>query len=128
MLKISTKCIVIFFTITFLNARANVLIRFTSDVAGHFIMLGDNALPLLRLMGMSGREEGAVSGDDLRQALQTLQAALQRAAELAAGPVSDNEDDEQEAVPVSLQRRALPLLEMLQRAAREDGYVMWQPD
>jgi hypothetical protein len=105
-----------------------VLIRFTSDVAGHFIMLGDNALPLLRLMGMSGREEGAVSGDDLRQALQTLQAALQRAAELAAGPVSDNEDDEQEAVPVSLQRRALPLLEMLQRAAREDGYVMWQPD
>jgi hypothetical protein len=105
-----------------------VLIRFTSDVAGHFIMLGDNALPLLRLMGMSGREEGAVSGDDLRQALQTLQAALQRAAELAAGRVSDNEDDEQEAVPVSLQRRALPLLEMLQRAAREDGYVMWQPD
>ena len=105
-----------------------MLIRFTSDVAGHFIMLGDNALPLLRLMGMSGREEGAVSGEDLRQALQTLQAGLQRAAELAARPAQDSEDDDGNVVPVSLQRRALPLLEMLQRAAREDGYVMWQPD
>lgn len=105
-----------------------MLIRFSSDVAGHFIMLGDNALPLLRLMGMSGREEGAVSGEDLRQALQTLQTGLQRAAELAARPAQDNEDDDEDVVPVSLQRRALPLLEMLQRAAREDGYVMWQPD
>ncbi len=105
-----------------------MLIRFTSDVAGHFIMLGDNALPLLRLMGMSGREEGAVSGEDLKQALQTLQAGLQRAAELAARTAQDNEDDDEDVVPVSLQRRALPLLEMLQRAAREDGYVMWQPD
>ena len=105
-----------------------MLIRFTSDVAGHFIMLGDNALPLLRLMGMSGREQGAVSGEDLRQALQTLQAGLQRAAELAARPAQESEDDDEDVVPVSLQRRALPLLEMLQRAAREDGYVMWQPD
>ncbi len=105
-----------------------MLIRFTSDMAGHFIMLGDNALPLLRLMGMSGREEGAVSGEDLKQALQTLQAGLQRAAELAARTAQDNEDDDEDVVPVSLQRRALPLLEMLQRAAREDGYVMWQPD
>ncbi len=106
-----------------------MLIRFSSDVAGHFIMLGDNALPLLRLMGMSGREQGAVSGEDLQQALQTLQAGLQRAAELAARPAQDNTDDEDEdVVPVSLQRRALPLLEMLQRAARDDGYVMWQPD
>lgn len=105
-----------------------MLIRFTSDVAGHFIMLGDNALPLLRLMGMSGREQGAVSGEDLRQALQTLQAGLQRAAELAARPAQESEDEDEDVVPVSLQRRALPLLEMLQRAAREDGYVMWQPD
>ena len=106
-----------------------MLIRFSSDVAGHFIMLGDNALPLLRLMGMSGREEGAVSGDDLQQALQTLQAGLQRAAELAARPATDSdEEDDQDIVPVSLQRRALPLLEMLQRAARDDGYVMWRPD
>lgn len=105
-----------------------MLIRFTSDMAGHFIMLGDNALPLLRLMGMSGRDQGAVSGEDLQQALQTLQAGLQRATELAARPALESEDGDEDVVPVSLQRRALPLLEMLQRAAREDGYVMWQPD
>jgi len=106
-----------------------MLIRFTSDVAGPFIMLGDNALPLLRLMGMSGSEQGAVSGEDLRQALQRLQTGLQRTADMADGPLSTGEEHEQdEAVPVSLQRRALPLLEMLQRAVRDDGYVMWQPD
>lgn len=106
-----------------------MLIRFTSDVAGPFIMLGDNALPLLRLMGMSGSEQGAVSGEDLRQALQRLQTGLQRTADVADGPTPTGEEHEQdEAVPVSLLRRALPLLEMLQRAVRDDGYVMWQPD
>ena len=30
--------------------------------------------------------------------------------------------------PIALQRRALTLLEMLRRAAADEGYVMWQPD
>jgi len=102
-----------------------MLIRFQSDVAGQFIMMGDVALPLLRMMGMSGKEQGAVSGEDLRTALQTLQLALQQAQALQSDAAQEDSEDEP---PVAIQRRALPLLEMLHRAASDDGYVMWQPD
>ncbi len=88
-------------------------------------MMGDVALPLLRMMGMSGNEQGAVSGADLLSALATLEEALRRVPVPRAG--ADEEEDEQEP-PIALQRRALPLLEMLRRAAADDGYVMWQPD
>jgi hypothetical protein len=102
-----------------------MLIRFESDIAGQFIMMGDVALPLLRMMGMSGNEQGAVSGADLLTALATLEEALRRVPVPRAG--ADEEDEDQEP-PIALQRRALPLLEMLRRAAADEGYVMWQPD
>jgi hypothetical protein len=102
-----------------------MLIRFESDIAGQFIMMGDVALPLLRMMGMSGNEQGAVSGADLLTALATLEEALRRVPVPRAG--ADEEDEDQEP-PITLQRRALPLLEMLRRAAADEGYVMWQPD
>ena len=54
-----------------------MLIRFESDIAGRFIMMSDVALPLVRMMGMSGNTEGAVSGEDLLTALHTLEEALQ---------------------------------------------------
>ena len=102
-----------------------MLIRFESDIAGQFIMMGDVALPLLHMMGMSGNEQGAVSGADLLTALATLEEALRRVPVPRAG--ADEEDEDQEP-PIALQRRALPLLEMLRRAAADEGYVMWQPD
>ena len=102
-----------------------MLIRFESDIAGQFIMMGDVALPLLRMMGMSGNEQGAVSGADLLTALATLEEALRRVPVPRAG--ADEEDEDQEP-PIALQRRALPLLEMLRRAAADEGSVMWQPD
>ena len=101
-----------------------MLIRFESNVAGQFIMMGDVALPLLRMMGMSGNMQGAVSGEDLTSAMRTLEDALQ----LAPVPKARAGEDEEAEPPIALQRRALPLLEMLRRAAAGDGYVMWQPD
>ncbi|MES3007941.1 MAG: DUF1840 domain-containing protein [Pseudomonadota bacterium] len=107
-----------------------MIIKFKSDKAGEFIMMGHVALPLLRMMGGSGNTEGAVSGELLDEALQKLETALQRA---AAPPASDSdsteereEEDRQPKVGVST--RALPLLEMLRKAKAADGYVMWQPD
>jgi hypothetical protein len=101
-----------------------MLIRFESNVAGQFIMMGDVALPLLRMMGMSGNMQGAVSGEDLTSAMHTLEVALQ----VAPAPNARAGEDEEVEPPIALQRRALPLLEMLRRAAAGDGYVMWQPD
>ena len=47
-----------------------MIIKFKSDKAGEFIMMGHVALPLLRMMGGSGNTEGAVSGELLDEALQ----------------------------------------------------------
>ncbi len=109
-----------------------MIIKFKSDKAGEFIMMGHVALPLLRMMGGSGNTEGAVSGELLDEALQKLEAALQQAAAPRAsdsGEKSAEEQDEEEKQSrVSVSTRALPLLEMLRRAKAADGYVMWQPD
>ena len=102
-----------------------MLIQFKSDIAGQFIMMGDVALPLLRLAGLSGNTQGAVSGDDLHTALQTLEGALQH---MRAVPEDAHDDESDNEPPVAINRRAMPLLEMLQKAKAAEGYVMWQPD
>ncbi|MCB1647994.1 MAG: DUF1840 domain-containing protein [Pseudomonadales bacterium] len=104
-----------------------MLIRFKSDKSGSFIMQESVAIPLLSMMGMSGRHEGAVSEDELRDALQRLEAALGRHTQ--APTSTDEGDDEEEREPaIALSVRATPLLEMLRRALAADGYVMWQAD
>jgi hypothetical protein len=102
-----------------------MLIRFESDIAGRFIMMSDVALPLVRMMGMSGNTEGAVSGEDLLTALHTLEEALQTPQVMRKDAQDEEADNEP---PVAMSQRAIPLLEMLRRAAADDGYVMWQPD
>lgn len=102
-----------------------MLIRFKSDKSGSFIMQESVAVPLLRMMGMSGNPEGAVSEDELKTALRRLEAAL--ASERQPSPEQEEEEGEEEPA-IGLAVRATPLLEMLRRAQAADGYVMWQPD
>jgi len=103
-----------------------MLIKFESEHSGSFVMLSDVALPLLKMMGMSGNTEGAVSEENLATALATLESALQRANQPA--PDSDDDDDDEDDAPIGLSTRASPLLEMLRKAKREGGYVMWRPE
>lgn len=102
-----------------------MLIKFKSEQSGDFVMMGDVALPLLRMMGNSGKPEGAVSGQELRDSLTRLETALQR---IPKREENDEEVEEEEQASVSLTTRASPLLAMLRKAAGEDGYVMWQQE
>lgn len=103
-----------------------MIIKFQSEDSGEFVMLSHVAEPLLKMMGTSGGNEGAVSGDNLSTALSRLEASLQ----LRAEPAEDGADEEDEEVetPVALSTRATPLLQMLRTAAENDGYVMWRPE
>lgn len=103
-----------------------MLIKFKSEQSGDFVMMSDVALPLLKMMGASGKSEGAVSAEQLRNALAKLENALQQ--EPAQDQQQDDEDQEEAEAKVSLATRASPLLAMLRKAAAEDGYVMWQED
>ena len=102
-----------------------MLIKFSSEQSGDFVMMSDVAMPLLKMMGASGNSEGAVSADELRKSLARLESALQQ---LPAKNQEQDEEQEDAEVNVSLATRAGPLLEMLRKAAAEDGYVMWQKD
>jgi hypothetical protein len=101
-----------------------MLIKFKSEQSGDFVMMSDVAIPLLKMMGASGKSEGAVSSDELRASLSRLEKALQK---IPAQDQGDDEEEEEDA-NVSLATRASPLLAMLRKAAAEDGYVMWQEE
>lgn len=102
-----------------------MLIKFKSEQSGDFVMMSDVALPLLKLMGASGNTEGAVSDKALHSALRQLETGLQQQEK---NQVEPEDDDEEQEPALALSTRAAPLLEMLRKAAAEDGYVMWQED
>lgn len=105
-----------------------MLIKFKSEQSGDFVMMSDVAMPLLKMMGASGKSEGAVSSAALRNALARLEGALQQMPPQERDQEDDDGEDDDADANLSLATRASPLLAMLRKAAAEDGYVMWQED
>ena len=104
-----------------------MLIRFKSPAHHEVLMFGHVAEQLLALMGMSGRVPGALTGDDVTAARERLLAGL---ANLPAPPApTEAPEEEHEAPrepPVPLRTRAVPLLQLLEAAARRESHVMWE--
>ncbi len=100
-----------------------MLCTFSSPAHGDVTMFGDVALGMLNMMGRSDTIPSALYAEDVPAALEKLQAAL-GAARSASGPdiAAQNEDDEP---AVSNLHRALPLIELLQAAIKENCSVMW---
>ena len=96
-----------------------MLVRFDSDVGG-FTMFGEPAVRLLRMMGHSGTVPSAIGAEDVPAALERLRGAV------SALPADQDADaDEEGEAPVGLRRRALPLVEVLERAAQAGCGVHW---
>jgi len=103
-----------------------MLVTFRTDAYANITMFGDVAVRLLKLMGHSGTVPSAILADDVPQALARLKAAI--AADKAAsadGPRTGAQSDDSEEPPVSLAHRALPLIELLEAAAKRKCDVMW---
>jgi hypothetical protein len=103
-----------------------MLVRFESD-AGGFTMFGDVAVQLLKMMGHSGTVPSALLAPDIPGALERLQAALRN----APPPAPDAEDaldqhGERKERPVSIQTRAVPLIDLLQRAHKRGSDITWR--
>ncbi|HEY9446705.1 MAG TPA: DUF1840 domain-containing protein [Burkholderiales bacterium] len=97
-----------------------MLVKFDSE-AGQILMFGDVAVHLLKMMGQSGVVPGAILGSDIPTALERLK---KNVAAQAAHPRA-RKDDETEEPDVSLRQRAVPLIALLERAAKKDVNVMW---
>ena len=98
-----------------------MLVRFDSSV-GTITMFGDVADRLLRMMGHSGTIPSAILAQDIPPAVARLKSALAAAPE-APPAAADDERDRQPKV--SLQQRAFPLIELLERASAAGADVLW---
>jgi hypothetical protein len=96
-----------------------MLIHFDSDV-GEFTMAGDAAVQLIKMTGHSGTVPSALLAADIPAAVARLREAVDNAP-LPPPPTDDAE--EREYVP--LKRRAFPLIDLLERAAKAGADVMW---
>ncbi len=102
-----------------------MLVTFTTKAYASITMFGDVAVALLKLMGHSGTVPGALLADDIPPALARLKAAVTENPDRTLDPKSDDQPDDEENRHVSLAHRALPLIELLEAAAREREIVMW---
>jgi hypothetical protein len=101
-----------------------MLVRFQSDV-GNLTMFGEVAVKLLKMMGHSGTVPSAILPEDIPGALERLRRSLDTEPQSEERASAGGEDKEKEP-PVSLKRRAFPLVELLGRAAENGCEVMWK--
>ena len=101
-----------------------MLVTFSCSAYADIMMFGDVAVRLLRLMGHSGTVPGAILAEDVQAALERLVAAIQAEQQLSR-PEKSGDEEAGEPVVVSLSHRALPLVELLEAAAKAKCNVMW---
>ena len=102
-----------------------MLITFTTPVHADITMFGDVAKELIRLMGHSGSIPGAILAEDVPAALARLKSAVEANPAAPLNPGRDDDDADARSQSVSLRHRALPLIDLLESAAREEENVMW---
>lgn len=99
-----------------------MLVTFHSKNYYPITMFGDVALQLLQGMGLNPKVPGAIYADDVPQALWQLQQWLEL--QQAAEPEPETGLD-MAAPPIGIKLRAVPLLEMLQGAAKAQHGISW---
>ena len=107
-----------------------MLIVFKSKAAGDVMMFGDVAYALMEVMGKSPAPQGIVTVEQLPDAIARLKAAVAR--DKAEHPAVDHDERRFEKTPeggtrevVSLARRAVPLIELLEYSLKEGEPVVW---
>ena len=99
-----------------------MVVTFKSNSSPDLTMHGEIAVQLIQMTGHSGEVPGAILGANASTALNSLQRALKNAADDPVQNPVENEDGE---APVSLQKRAGPLMQMLENASKKDDDVIW---
>ena len=110
-----------------------MIVKFSTRY-GQITMLGESAVTLLKLAGHSGTVPSAVLAADLPAFLSRLHAGLEvHGDELSpppnAEPPADEQDDEErrdQPAAVSLRKRAVPLIEMIEIAIARGSDLMWE--
>jgi len=105
-----------------------MLITFKNKHHADVVMFGDVAVIFLRAMGESETPPGILRGDEIAVAAKKLKEFL------AGIPRQDDDAEDEQAAKhgepparkVHLSQRALPLLELLDRAYSKQSDVIWE--
>jgi hypothetical protein len=100
-----------------------MLVIFSSQVSANITMFGDIAVQLLKMMGHSGTVPSAILAKDVPAALANLEAALGVAEQQPES--EESTDDIEDTSFVSLSHRALPLIDLLKAAVKDESNVQW---
>lgn len=106
-----------------------MLITFKCDAYADITMFGDVAQRLLKMMGHSGTVPSAILAEDVPAALGRLKGAIavEKSSAAASEPSGNRGPDEDvDDQDVSLAYRALPLIDLLDAAAKAKCNVMWE--
>lgn len=100
-----------------------MLVTFTCNAYENITYFGDIAARLLTLMGHSGTIPGAIKAEHIGEALKRLQAGIERSVTKVSSPQSNDEQDNEP--DISLKNRAIPLINMLKAAKKENCDLLW---
>ncbi len=104
-----------------------MLVTFKSKAAGDVPMYAEHAKLLLSLVGKSLEPEsapkGIITAADVPEALAKLKAAA--SASRRAEKDGPRDEEPGQALSVGLAQRAFPLIDMLERAAKDGRDVVW---
>lgn len=95
-------------------------VTFSTRVYADITLFGDVAMSLLKMMGHSTKVPGAILAEDVHGALNRLTAVIAHEKTL---PPEENKNAEE--LEVSMAHRAIPLINLLTAAAKENCNVMW---
>ncbi|HAT8179903.1 TPA: DUF1840 family protein [Legionella pneumophila] len=98
-----------------------MFVTFSCDVYENITYFDDVAKQLLLLMGHGGTIPGAIKSENVQDALSHLQQGLEKI-KSQNEPLEDDEDSEPD---ISLAKRAIPLIHLLQAAQKKDCDVLW---
>ena len=101
-----------------------MLVTFSCPTNAKITMFGNVAIQLLKMMGHSGTVPSAILAKDVPAALAQLEAAIEAAKQQPEPEVSEEDDDDD--ISVSLHHRALPLINLLKAAVKDESNVMWE--
>lgn len=100
-----------------------MIYEFKSRATGSVVMTSDVAEALLHIIGKPKGPEGVIVPQAMPAAIDALNKAI--ALQKSASQSNHHTDDEDGKPKISLGQRALPLIEMMQRAHGADKEITW---
>jgi len=105
-----------------------MLVTFNTNAYSDITMFGTAAVALLKLMGQSGNVPGAIMVEDLPEALRQLNEGLAKISleeNTEDDDSSSSHDEEDQEATIGLDKRAGPLVSLLEAAIAAKENVMW---